>query len=273
MPLRTAIGILAIGRLAFVSYTGLLAGLIYSLFLGPAIWSQRFGTHLPVILLCVAMAYARLRQRDSIGGGVWLAVAATLRIFPGVLLIALLVGRRFRAAVAMGAALVFLNLVPLLTPHVNLGTTLDAMTSTTSAWFDIESNISLGRAMSRLIEVGMPFMAIEAVVPIVIGLIVVRRQSLPMAAQWVLLLSIGVLALPVSWPQYLPRSSRWRWLQPRRPGLIQRSQLSWGWSLWPFLSRCRPQPSTLSGWALPSSLSYGSHLPPRVGQAGPHSRR
>ena len=103
----------------------------------------------------------------------------------------------------MGAALVFLNLVPLLTPHVNLGTTLDAMTSTTSAWFDIESNISLGRAMSRLIEVGMPFMAIEAVVPIVIGLIVVRRQSLPMAAQWVLLLSIGVLALPVSWPQYL----------------------------------------------------------------------
>ncbi|MGH8872077.1 MAG: glycosyltransferase family 87 protein [Acidimicrobiia bacterium] len=196
-------GLLFLCRLRVISYSSLFLGLVYVTLLGPGRWSQIFGTHLAVILLCVAVAFTLLWRRDSIGSGVWLAVAATLRLFPAVLLIALLMRRKSKAAVAMITTTILLNLVPLLFSHVSLASTLQALTSTTGRWFDLESNISLSRGLAHWLPMSTSVVVALIVLLLVGGWFILHSASLPASGEWTVLLSLAVMALPLSWPQYL----------------------------------------------------------------------
>ena len=95
-----------------------------------------------------------------------------------------------------------LNLIPLLLPNVSLESTWTALTTTAESWFDISANIGLASTLERV--------GLGSISPAVIGVIViavssvtvlVRKGSLGVAST--LLISAGILALPLAWPHYI----------------------------------------------------------------------
>jgi hypothetical protein len=67
-----------------------------------------------IVLAFVSHGLWRISEKREIEGGVWLALAAHLKIIPGVLLAVLLAQRRWRAACGMGLGLALVYFSPLL---------------------------------------------------------------------------------------------------------------------------------------------------------------
>jgi hypothetical protein len=144
-----------------------------------------------------------VRGGDNYGSGVVLAVIGTLKLFPFILL-GLLVARRYwRALVSAVVISALLNLPLLLLSHVNVRSTLLALTSTAESWFGEQGNIGLVATIERTFGiVGLPATAI-GVGLIGIALTLVFLRSEPTGAAVTVLLCTGIIALPVAWPHYV----------------------------------------------------------------------
>jgi hypothetical protein len=141
-------------------------------------------------------------QGDKPLAGLWLAIAGTLKLFP-LILLALLISRRAKKTViATVVILLGLNLIPLLLSNVTLQSTWVALTTTAESWFDISANIGLASTLERTLGLSISPAIIGAIVIVVSSVtVLVRKASLGVAST--LLVSAGILALPLAWPHYI----------------------------------------------------------------------
>jgi len=133
-----------------------------------------------------------------------LGLAAVLKAFPLLLLVPVLQLRKLRAFWAAIATIGVLNLAGLALPSVSIGGAIGALSSATSVWFDLPSNISLARNLHLAFGLGGSWLIWPVAV---VGLAVMIRglttwRPLPDVA-WLWTASIGVLISPLAWEAYL----------------------------------------------------------------------
>lgn len=140
-----------------------------------------------LIAALIGLAYLE----DNWKGGVSLGIAILLKLWPWLLIPALLIdGRRRLATWAAGTFTAF-NLIGLAMPHITVMGTLNAFKEIATSEF-------LVRSLSPLSSLGMPLW-----VGVVIGcasLIVVRLR--PRSIDWMPAVALGIA--PLVWPHYLP---------------------------------------------------------------------
>jgi hypothetical protein len=144
-----------------------------------------------------------MTRDDNVWAGVWLGLAGTLKLFPLVLLAVLIARRRTKGLVGAAVALCVLNLTPLLLPHVSVASTVDAITSTASNWFDLDTNIGLAATVGRVLPIQSSAAAwIGAGMVGAVWFLGLRRPG-PLGASSGVLMCVGILALPFAWPHYI----------------------------------------------------------------------
>ncbi len=176
-------------------------GAAFALVSGPARWSSLFVTHSPIVMFCVAAVLIGNLKRDSVRGGVAVAIAASLKAFPGVLVVLLAVRRRYRALAASVGLMAVMNLAPLLLPNVSFSALVEAFRSTTHAWIDITPG--LPGLISRGTAVSFPMVLVIATVLVGMATTLVVTEKVGHAVGALALLSAALLAMPLSWPHYL----------------------------------------------------------------------
>lgn len=178
-----------------------LLGAAFALVSGPARWSSLFVTQSPIVMLCVAVALVGSLKRDSLRGGVAVAIAASLKAFPAVLVVLLAVRRRYRALAASVGLMALMNLAPLLLPNMSFSALVDAFRATTHAWIDITPG--LPGLISRGTAVSFPMVLVIAAVLVGMATTLVVTKKVGHAVGALALLSAALLAMPLSWPHYL----------------------------------------------------------------------
>lgn len=201
--LSIAIAMIVLSSTFNLPWVTLLLGIAYATLSGPARWSHLFGSQGPILLLCVAMFLVFVTKRDNPWAGVWLGIAGTLKIFPLVLLGVLIAHRRTRGITAAAVTLVVLNLVPLLLPNVTLPSTIEALSTTVSGWFDADANIGLVATLGRVLTIQPLPALLIGVWMVVAGWWFLLRRAEPMGASSAFLICIGIIALPLAWPHYI----------------------------------------------------------------------
>lgn len=155
------------------------------LFLSPTRTAAWLGSQGPIIAALIAATWV---SRDRPIGGIWLGVAATLKLFPGLLIPMLWFQGRKRAAVGALSVVAGLNLAGLLLPDVTLAGSVETITA-----LDMSAN-------PGNLSLGLP-VAVAAV--LAVGLIWWSRRLT--FNQTMVVGSLGMLALsPVVWLHYLP---------------------------------------------------------------------
>jgi hypothetical protein len=201
--LSIAVAMIALGKTFALPWVAICLGVAYATVSGPARWSHLFGTQEPLLLLCVAMFLVLMTRDDNVWAGVWLGLAGTLKLFPLVLLAVLIARRRTKGLVGAAVALCVLNLTPLLLPHVSVASTVDAITSTASNWFDLDTNIGLAATVGRVLPIQSSAAAwIGAGMVGAVWFLGLRRPG-PLGASSGVLMCVGILALPFAWPHYI----------------------------------------------------------------------
>jgi len=242
-----------------------------ALLLFPLVWlapatnfNLQYGqAHLLVIVTMVLGMLAVERGRNALGGAL-LAAAVLAKLFPGLLLLMLVVQRRWRAlawTVAMGVGIVGLSLAVLGTqpwiaffenhlPRLADGTAF----AFDKAWPELRTVLVSGNQsplglVEKLVELGFvgardlaPALNIGYLVGIalVAGLAGLRRGSrVQRAATWLALLSLGSMQSGGAWAEYITVSVLWMlsFVAPTTSlsgagrlacgGLV----LTWGWFL------------------------------------------
>lgn len=198
-----AVAMIALSRNFSLSWLAILMGIAYTTLSGPARWSHLFGSQGPILLLCVALFLVFMAKSDNPWAGVWLGIATTLKLFPLILLGVLIAHRRTRGLAGAAVTLVVLNLVPLLLPNLSVASTIEALFTTVSGWFDSVGNIGLVATMGRVFPVRpLPALLIGVWMVVAAWWFVLRRSE-PIGAASAFLMCIGILALPLAWPHYI----------------------------------------------------------------------
>ncbi|MGD2101300.1 MAG: glycosyltransferase family 87 protein, partial [Acidimicrobiia bacterium] len=159
-----------------------------------------FGTQSAVLMLAVGALLAGQRDSDSALSGVPLGVALTLRLFPGLLLIPLVLARRYRAVVA--AILVFLasSAVGIVLFDVDLVSAVNALQVAEREWMAFSGNGSLAMPLA---EMGLSPDVVGptlAVVGLSVAWMIGRKGSL--GDQLAVTLMVALLVSPLSWFHY-----------------------------------------------------------------------
>ena len=116
----------------------------------PSIWTVRFGAQSVVVALLLAYVWVSLGKGDSVGSGLALSVAATLKVFPLLLIpVAFVLGRR-KAAMAALIATAALGTAGLLLPGVQLDRAIAALAQNSSLWVEFGANGSMAGALTRV---------------------------------------------------------------------------------------------------------------------------
>ncbi len=198
-----AAGTIMLSKHYSLTWLASLLVLSYCFLSGSARWSILFGSQGPVLFFGVALFLVLLDQEDTPWTGVSLAVVGTLKVFPLILMAVLIARKQTRAMLAAVGTLAALNLLPLFLPNVSIDSTLTALTTTASNWFEAEGNIGLIASMERVLGVEpMPALAIGLTAVALASLLVLLRSP-PNGTASSFLLCVCVLALPVAWPHYV----------------------------------------------------------------------
>lgn len=193
---------LLIGKAVPVSTVALVIGVAAAMVSGPARWSFLFVTQSPIVMFLVAVVVLTAMQGDRYTTGLALAVAGTLKVFPLLLVICLIVMRRWRAVTATAVGLGVLNSIPLLMPNVSLVPMVSAMTDTAGAWIDLTIGIP-GLLSQWSTSPNFLTVTLIAVVAIGIASVPVVRREVTVQLGALGLLSASLLVLPISWPHYI----------------------------------------------------------------------
>lgn len=201
--LSIAIAMIALAKTFELPWITICLGIAYATVSGPARWSHLFGTQEPFLLLCVAVFLVLVARADNPWSGIWIGVAGSLKVFPLVLLAVLIGRRRTKGLVAALATLGVLNLTPLLLPHVSLNSTVEAITSTASNWFDLEANVGLAGSLGRVLPIDSSTALWVGALLVAGAWFLVLRRPGPLGVSSGFLVCMGILALPFAWPHYL----------------------------------------------------------------------
>lgn len=136
----------------------------------------------------IGLAWVWLRENGDTSGGVALAVAATLKLFPGLLVVLLWRNHRRAAYWALGATAA-VNLAGLLLPDVTIAGTVEAFRQTQEVTLGSSHNMGLG----------LPLWATT------VGVILVVWLARNLTLDWLIVAgSAAMVALtPVVWNHYL----------------------------------------------------------------------
>ncbi len=198
-----AAGTIILSRHYSLTWLATLLVLSYSFLSGSARWSVLFGSQGPLLFLGVALFLVLLDQKDTPWTGISLAVVGTLKVFPLILVAVLIARKQTKALLAAAGTLTVLNVLPLLLPNVSIESTLRALTTTASNWFEAEGNIGLIASLERVLGSGpMPALAIGLTAVALASLLVLLRSP-PNGTASSFLLCVCVLSLPVAWPHYV----------------------------------------------------------------------
>ena len=190
-------------RVSWVAGTGYLGLALIS---GIALWG--FGYINTSIVIVGLMTLLSVRPRSGsteMVSGAALAVAATLKVFPLILVFAL-VRRRKWVAVGWGVGIfLFLNLVPVLTPQVSVDGVVSALAQTFDTWFSVggANNISMLSALDRIVPLSSGVAVLLQVFVIGVGLVAIVWRQPTWKYEMPALILLGLMGIAIVWPHYL----------------------------------------------------------------------
>jgi hypothetical protein len=168
----------------------------------PLLTTLRFAGQAMIVAFLVVLGWALYRRGHDKAGTILIAIAGVLKIFPLVLVLPMLLARRFRAAGALVAWAFGLTLVGLMLPGVSIGDAINAMSQSGEVWFSLPPNGSVAAVISAL---GLDMWTSVAIASMLgIGLLILavagwRQRALADPLPWLL---VALLTLPVSWVSY-----------------------------------------------------------------------
>ena len=173
--------------------------LLVVLMTAPAFLTLRFASQTAIVAVAVLLGWIWTRQGRQWRGGVLIGIAATLKVFPLVLLVPILWHRKWKAAAATVATVIGCNLVGLALPGVSLANSVHAMSDASALWRGLFTNGSLFRIMD-LADIGQTISMVVSLAVFGVGAIVLlgeRRFATPFG--W---LALALLVAPLTWMSY-----------------------------------------------------------------------
>lgn len=159
--------------------------------------ATRWGSLLVVAAVCTTIL---LRNPTGVRSGVSLAVATVLKLFPGMVVVPLLIHRRGRwAAFTAGAIGLVLSIAGSVAFGISPSETLRLFAEGSSPWLLYEYNISLGTSFAMAIHSTLPLVLVP-----LLGIAAVITFSLkrPLVQSIAFGLCVAVLVNPVAWISY-----------------------------------------------------------------------
>lgn len=190
----------------------------------PFFWGLYLGQANSLVFLACALALHRLRRGDELGGGVWLALAVLLKVFPAVLLVLLLLRRQYRAVASAVGTMAVLSVLAL--PFVGVGTytkfVTDVLPEITSRVEPFVRNQGISGTLNRLLTdnpyvdpvldaegLVRPLGVLLALAVVAVAVWATRRRPVApgpgprdLELEWGLWLTAAVLASTISWEHY-----------------------------------------------------------------------
>ena len=167
---------------------------------GAYLSALEFGTQSVFILLLISATWLLTRDGDSIGGGIALGVAATLKLFPLLFIIPLLAYKRLRAVVAAGLTVVILNAAGVLVLDLDPGRVFGLLDAA-DEWLVASFNGSLAMPLAAVgLNPALASLVVSAVAVIVALGSVRRGWSFDFTVA--VLIVVSVLCAPLAWPHY-----------------------------------------------------------------------
>jgi hypothetical protein len=168
----------------------------------PFVTTLRFAGQAMVVSAAVISAWTLYRRGRDTSAGLLLAVAGVLKLFPLILVIPMLLQRRWKAAGMTALATAALTAIGLILPGVGLVDAVRTLTHGSEVWFSLLAN---GSAAAVLARSGVSRVAAEAVAltaAVVVSIYAVRRSRDRTMADPTIWLVLALLALPLSWVSY-----------------------------------------------------------------------
>lgn len=147
-------------------------------------------------------AWALFRRGRDLPAGVLLGVAATLKLFPLVLVLPMLMKRRLRPVMATLGVVAVMNGFGVLLPGVGLSDATSALGQGANVWFRLLSNGSLAAGIARFGLDRTPATVLGFVLVLALLAMARRRQGMSWTDDPTMWLGLGLLALPVGWISY-----------------------------------------------------------------------
>jgi alpha-1,2-mannosyltransferase len=168
----------------------------------PFVTTVRFAGQAMVVSAAVIAAWVFYRRGRDTAAGWLLAVAGVLKLFPLILVVPMLLQRRWKAAGITALAVVALTAVGLMLPGVGLEDAGGALTHGSEVWFSLLANGSIAGVMARsgLSRVGAEVVALA--VGVVVSVYAVHRHRDRTMADPTIWLALALLVLPLSWVSY-----------------------------------------------------------------------
>lgn len=163
--------------------------------------SMEFGTQSSVLMVCLAITAVRTRQKDDIVGGLALGIAATLKVFPLLLLFPLWMRGRRKAAAAALLASSSLHLAGLALFRLSIADALRALHSASQTWMSFSGNGSLAMPFARA-GVSVDFIGWVLVLSAIAVAIKLSRSVAGFDAVLAAVLLTALALSPLSWEHY-----------------------------------------------------------------------
>jgi alpha-1,2-mannosyltransferase len=155
-----------------------------------------------ILLLVLFLGWRALRRGHEVPAGVWWGIAAALKLFPALLIVGLIAGRKRRAAVAAASTAAGITVAAVLV--AGWGTTVAFVTDVlplSAQWYGALGNYSLlsfGTALTGT-WLGWSFLAVGG-----IALVAVYSGGARSADEiWIAGMAAALLITPLSWVNYL----------------------------------------------------------------------
>ena len=178
-------------------------GVVVSLLIAaPVFFTVRFAGQGMLMALAVILAWVSYERKNDMAAGVLIALAATLKLFPLLLIVPWILSRRYKPAAFALGGFMLLNGSGLLLPGVGLGDSIRAMVHGGDVWFSMLSNGSTAAMLARLGVDQKSAGVIAVVAALVVGTLAMRSQAPRVLRDPTPWLVLGLLCMPVSWVSY-----------------------------------------------------------------------
>ncbi|HSJ71695.1 MAG TPA: glycosyltransferase 87 family protein [Acidimicrobiia bacterium] len=214
------------------SKTDRAALVLLSLVAAPSFVALRFAGQAAVVAALTIFGWAMTSRKKGILGGILIGLAGVLKVFPLLLVIPLLLRRRYVPAAVTFFTVLLLNLGGLALPGVGFEGALSVLTEASVTWTGLLANGSLVKAA---VEAGLHHGVAQIVVLVVLGALsgvlvkVHRSRALADPLPWIV---TSLLAIPLSWISYdvilLPALGSLLLSDDKRARILGMA----GWALW-----------------------------------------
>jgi alpha-1,2-mannosyltransferase len=177
----------------------LAAALIVS---GPVIRSMQFGSWSVALALILGWVWLMAREHDGCGGGLLLGLAIGMRLFPALLLIPMLLYRRWKISITAVAVAVGLNLLGMVVLGISPREVVDGMVLAGDTWIQLQGNASIIKPIFELLDA--PSLLIVAALSAVVAAHSWLLQTKGASFDHVMALAMIAMLLlsPLSWEHY-----------------------------------------------------------------------